>query len=117
MDYEPKKMLNDFKKIMVDIKHSIPEQYSAFLHEKESVMKSGKITDKNKWLLMLVAAVSQKCPVCVARAVEHCVEAGWGKEEMLEGCMVAVLVGGSSVMTYVTLADKAIEEIIGKKRQ
>jgi uncharacterized protein (DUF58 family) len=33
------------------------------------------------------------------------------KEEMLEACMVAVLVGGSSAMTYVTLVDKAIEQM------
>jgi len=38
-------------------------------------------------------------------------EAGWSKEEMLEACMVAVLVGGSSVMTFVTLVNKAVEEL------
>ena len=57
-----------------------------------------------------MASVSQKCPICVPPAVKHCLEAGWTKEEILEASMVGVLVGGSSVMTYVTLVDKAVQE-------
>ncbi len=60
---------------------------------------------------MLVASVTEKCPVCIPRAVKQCLEQGWSKEEMLEACMVAVLIGGSNVMTYVTLIDKAINEL------
>lgn len=110
MDYDIKKTTEEFNKLMVDIRKSIPAEYEAFIANKAAMTKSGKIGEKTKWLLLLVASVSQKCPVCVPPAVKHCVEAGWTKEEILEACMVAVLVGGSSVMTYVTLVDKAIQE-------
>ncbi len=111
MEYEPKKTLEEFKKLMVDIRGAIPNQYEAFIGEKEAVLKKGKLSSKTKWLLLLVASVAQKCPVCIPRAVQHCLDAGWSKEELLEACMVAVLVGGSSVMTYVTLFDKSIKEL------
>ena len=111
MQYEVKETLDEFSRLMSDINKSIPEEYAAFLKEKEALVKSGKIPEKTKWLLLLIASVAQKCPVCVPRAVQHCLKAGWSKEEMLEACMVAVLVGGSSVMTFVTLVAKAIEEL------
>jgi len=112
MQYEVKNTLDEFNKLMVDIKNTIPDQYAALINEKEKVTKSGSVDEKTKWLLLLVSSVTQKCPVCIPRAVQHCIKAGWTKEEMLESCMVAVLVGGSSVMTYVTLVDKAIADLV-----
>ncbi len=111
MTYTPKQTLDEFNRLMTDIRKTIPEQYDAFIGEKETLTKDGKLPAKTKWLLVLVASVTQRCPVCIPRAVRHCLEAGWSKEEMLEACMTAVLIGGSSVMTYVTLVDKSIEEL------
>ena len=111
MQYDPKETLEEFNRLMVDIRKTIPESYEAFINEKDVVTKSGKVPEKTKWLIMLVSSVVQKCPVCIPRAVKHCLEAGWSKEEMLEACMIGVLIGGSSVMTYVTLVDKSIEEL------
>jgi len=111
MHYDPKGDLAEFNKLMVDIKNTIPKEYEAFINEKLAVTKSGKVPEKTKWLLLLVASVTQKCPICIPRATQHCLEAGWSKQEMLEACMVGVLVGGSSVMTYVTLVDKTISEL------
>ncbi|HOW59544.1 MAG TPA: carboxymuconolactone decarboxylase family protein [Candidatus Omnitrophota bacterium] len=111
MEYNATQLLKQFNEAMVDIRKALPKEYEAFMKEKETVLKSGKIPEKTKWLLLLTASVTQKCPVCIPRAVQHCLDAGWTKEEMLEACMVAVLVGGSSAMTYVTFVDKAIEEL------
>ena len=111
MTYTPKQTLDEFNRLMTDIRKTIPEQYDAFIGEKETLTKDVKLPAKTKWLLVLVASVTQRCPVCIPRAVRHCLEAGWSKEEMLEACMTAVLIGGSSVMTYVTLVDKSIEEL------
>ena len=111
MHYEPKKSLEEFNTLMTDIKGAIPDEFAAFINEKNVLTKGSRIPEKTKWLLVLIASVSQKCPICISRAVKHCLEQGWSKEEMLEACMVAVLVGGSAAMTYVTLVDKAIEEL------
>ena len=111
MQYNPKETLDEFGKLMLDIQKTIPEQYKAFISEKQAITKSGKVDEKTKWLLLLVSSVTQKCPVCIPRAVKHCIDSGWAKEEMLEACMVAVLVGGSSVMTYVTLVVKSIDDL------
>jgi alkylhydroperoxidase/carboxymuconolactone decarboxylase family protein YurZ len=111
MEYDAKKLLANFNAAMVDIRKAVPKEYEAFMKEKETVLRDGKIPEKTKWLLLLVASVTQKCPVCIPRAVQHCLDSGWTKEEMLEACMVAVMVGGSSAMTYVTLVDTAIEQL------
>jgi len=111
MAYDPKLILKNFNKQMTDIKKTIPVEYNAFIHEKEAILKSNRLPEKTKWLMMLVSSVSQKCPVCVTRAVKHCLEQGWTREEMLEACMVAVLVGGASAMTYVTMVNQAVDEL------
>ena len=114
MPFDAAQTIAEFDSLMADIKKSVPDEFKAFIHEKGAITRTGRITEKDKWLLVLVAGVSQKCPVCIARAVKHCLDAGWTKEEMLEACMVAVLVGGSSVMTYVTLVDKTILQLTQK---
>lgn len=111
MQYDPKATVDEFNRLMTEVRKAIPEPYAAFISGKDAITKEGKIPEKCKWLLLLVASVSQKCPVCIPRAVQHCLDIGWTKEEILEGCMTAVLVGGSSVMTYVTLVEKSIEEL------
>lgn len=111
MQYDPKATISEFNRLMTDIRQTIPDEYGAFIGEKEAITKDGRLPEKTKWLLLLISSVTQKCPVCIPKAVQHCLESGWTKEEMLEACMVAVLVGGSSVMTYVTLVDKAIEDM------
>lgn len=111
MQYDVKQTLNEFTRLMADINNSIPAEHAAFMHFKAVLTKDGKLSAKNKWLLLLSASVATKCPVCIPKAVQHCLDAGWSKEEILEACMIPVLIGGSSVMTYVTLVDKAIEEL------
>jgi alkylhydroperoxidase/carboxymuconolactone decarboxylase family protein YurZ len=111
MQYDPKKTMDEFDSLMRDIAKTIPEQYKAFVSEKQVITKPGKVDEKTKWLLLLISSVTQKCPVCIPRAVKHCIDSGWRKEEILEACMVAVLVGGSSVMTYVTLVNKTIGDL------
>lgn len=111
MQYDPKSDLAEFNKLMVDIKNTVPKEYESFINEKMTITKSGKVSEKLKWLLLLIASVTQKCPICIPKATQHCLNAGWSKEEMLEACMVAVLVGGSSTMTYVTLVNKTIEDL------
>jgi len=110
MLYDTTESTKEFNRLMVEIRRTIPVEYEAFLAEKAALTKEGLIDEKTKWLLVMVAAVSQKCPICVGPAVKHCLEAGWSKAEILEAAMTAVLMGGSSVMTYVTLAAKAIED-------
>ena len=111
MAYDPQTLLKEFDQHMTDIRKALPKEFNAFIQEKETILKSNRLSEKNKWLFLLVASVSQKCPVCLAKAVKNCLEQGWTKEEMLEACMVAVLVGGSSVMTYVTMVVKNIDEL------
>lgn len=111
MVFEPKETLKEFTRYMHDVEKTIPEEYGAFINEKSVVTATHRIPEKTKWLLLLVASLSHECEICIARAVQHCLEVGWTKAEILEACMVAVLVGGSSVMTYVTIVAKTIDEL------
>lgn len=111
MQYDTNKTIKEFNELMVDIRKAVPAEFESFINHKAALTKPGRLPEKTKWMLLMVASISQKCPVCIPQAVKHCLETGWTKEEILEAAMVAVLVGGSSVMTYVTLVDKAIQDL------
>jgi len=116
MRYDPKATMEEFDSLMNSIQKQVPKEYGAFIHEKNTLMQDGMLPGKHKWLILLVASTVVRCPVCIPRAVKHCLEAGWSAKEILEACMVGVLVGGSSAMTYVTLVEKTIQELSKKKK-
>jgi len=46
MQYDPKKTLDEFDSLMQDIAKTIPEQYKAFISEKQVVTKADKVDEK-----------------------------------------------------------------------
>lgn len=113
MNYDTKDTIKEFNELMAGVRKAVPAEFDALSGLKAAVTKPGRLPEKTKWLILLTASISQKCPVCIPQAVKRCLDAGWTREEILEGAMVGVLVGGSSVMTYVTLVDKAIKDLQG----
>ena len=103
--------LREFNALMAEVRKAVPSEFSALSGLKAAVTGPGRLPEKTKWLILLTASISQKCPVCIPQAVKHCLDAGWTREEILEGAMVGVLIGGSSVMTYVTLVERAIQDL------
>ena len=58
MQYEVKNTTKEFNRLMVEIRKSIPAEYEAFINHKAALTKAGRLPEKSKWLLLLVASVS-----------------------------------------------------------
>ncbi|OGR45330.1 MAG: hypothetical protein A2X35_03545 [Elusimicrobia bacterium GWA2_61_42] len=58
MQYDVKNTMKEFNRLMVDIRKTIPAEYEAFINHKAALTKAGRLPEKSKWLLLLVASVS-----------------------------------------------------------
>ncbi|KXA94263.1 alkylhydroperoxidase, partial [candidate division MSBL1 archaeon SCGC-AAA259I09] len=65
---------------------------------------------KTKQLVALGTSITAGCRYCMGLHVKGAFEAGADSEEIYETALVAVMMGGSPALTYVTDVKEAIEE-------
>lgn len=95
------------------IKHLMAEHGNTtkkFREFKKSAMESKALGDKAKQLVALGAAITAGCKYCIGLHVKEAFRAEASREEIYETALVAVLMGGSPALTYVTDVKKAVEE-------
>ena len=74
-------------------------------------MKAGKLSEREKALIALAVATTQKCPYCIDACTNQCLSLGISREEMMEAVHV-----GAAMMAGVVLAHSTqMRKIIKKK--
>ena len=106
-DYYETKDLEDFSNI---------GEYSPKLGEKYfdyygAAMKAGVLSAREKALIALAVATTQKCPYCIDAYTNQCLSLGISSEEMME----AVHVGSAMVAGVVLAHSTQMRKIIKKK--
>jgi alkylhydroperoxidase/carboxymuconolactone decarboxylase family protein len=104
--YEPKD-LADFTNIG-EYAPSLGEKYFAYYGE---AMKDGALSAREKTLIALAVAATQKCPYCIDAYTNQCLSLGVSREEMME----AVHVGSAMVAGVVLAHSTQMRKIIKKK--
>lgn len=72
-------------------------KFQAFMNES---LKEGKLSVKQKELIALGIAINKQCRSCIDIHVGKAKKAGASKQELLETCWVAVLMGGGPALMY-----------------
>jgi alkylhydroperoxidase/carboxymuconolactone decarboxylase family protein len=106
-DYYETKDLADFPNIGEDAPE-LGEKYFAYYGE---AMKAGALTEREKALIALAVATTQKCPYCIDAYTTRCLSLGVSREEMME----AVHVGAAMVAGVVLAHSTQMRKIIRKK--
>ena len=90
------------------------KEYPAFMRAFSvfmgTVEKDGALDKKTKELISIALSVCAKCKWCIAFHVKNALDAGAKKEEIMESCFVATLMGGGPSLMYAQLVIKALEE-------
>ncbi len=86
------------------------EYMAAFGKFMEVVEKDGALPKKTKEIISVALAVIKQCKYCIAFHVHNALEAGATKDEIIEACFVASLMGGGPSLMYTQLVFKALEE-------
>jgi len=106
-DYYETKDLADFANIG-EYSPSLGEKYFAYYGE---AMKDGALPAREKALIALAVAATQKCPYCIDAYTNQCLSLGVSQEEMME----AIHVGAAMVAGVVLAHSTQMRKIIKKK--
>ncbi len=90
-----------------------PEQMKAFSGFMGAVEKPGALDRKTKELMCVALSIAAHCQWCIAFHVKGALDAGATKEEIMESCFVATLMGGGPSLMYVQAAVKALKDFTG----
>ncbi|MBN2251577.1 MAG: carboxymuconolactone decarboxylase family protein [Candidatus Altiarchaeota archaeon] len=86
--------------------------FSVFMRKVEA---EGALSTSTKELISVALSVKSQCKWCIAFHVRGALDAGASKDEIMEACFVAVLMGGGPSLMYAQLVLKAIEEYRDKR--
>ena len=106
-EYYEKKDLADF----ANIGEYAPDLGKKYFDYYGETMKAGKLTEREKALVALAVATTQKCPYCIDAYTNQCLSLGVSHEEMME----AVHVGAAMVAGVVLAHSTQMRKIIKKK--
>jgi alkylhydroperoxidase/carboxymuconolactone decarboxylase family protein len=106
-NYYDSKDLVDFPNITEFAK----EQGETFFQYYSSATSAGTLTEREKTLIALAVATTQKCPYCIDAYTNKCLSLGISNDEMME----AVHTGAAMVAGVVLAHSTQMRKIIKKK--
>ncbi|MFM2476207.1 carboxymuconolactone decarboxylase family protein [Celerinatantimonas sp. MCCC 1A17872] len=89
-----------------------PEVMGAFRELRQTVLKDGAVSTKNKELIALGIAIAVRCEGCIGAHVVAAIDAGATRAELIETIDVAVLMGGGPSIVYGPKAYAAVDEFL-----
>jgi len=92
------------------LKKDKPKELSSFINFSQTVKADGVIDTKHKELILVALGVSSQCSWCIAMHIEGAVKAGATKEEILDACMLAVVMGGGPKLMYMNVVYEELDK-------
>ena len=109
--------MEDMNLTLEEVYHSLrafgkeyPEIIEAFGSFMGEVEKEGALSTKVKELISIALSIVTKCKWCIAFHVKNALDSGATREEILEACFVAALMGGGPALMYSQLVLKALDD-------
>jgi AhpD family alkylhydroperoxidase len=96
------------------LKDQAPDIARGFGGFYQTVMKEGALSVREKELIAMAIALTQRCEPCINLHVQGCVKAGAEREQILEAAGVAVMMQGGPAYTYVPQVIAALEHLEAK---
>lgn len=106
-DYYERQDLADF----ANIEEYAPDLGKKYFDYYGEAMQTGKLAEREKALIALAVATTQKCPYCIDAYTNQCLSLGISREEMME----AIHVGAALVAGIVLAHSTQMRKIIKKK--
>ncbi len=86
--------------------------YKKFFALDNKAYINGALPAKIKELMGLVASMVLRCNDCIFYHIDRSIQEGATREELLESCSIALIVGGSIVIPHLRYAFEIMDEII-----
>lgn len=90
-----------------------PDQYGKYLEFTKKLAEGEILPHKTLELILVACSVMSQCDMCVALHVENAASLGATREEILQAAFMAVAMGGSPKLMYLTYVFEALEDLFG----
>jgi alkylhydroperoxidase/carboxymuconolactone decarboxylase family protein len=104
--YYEKADLEDFP----NIGEYAPELGRKYFDYYGEAMKAGSLSEREKTLIALVVATTQKCPYCIDAYTNQCLSLGISAEEMMEAQHVGAAMVAGIVLAHTTQMRKIVKK-------
>jgi len=105
-DYYDTKDLEDFP----NITEWAGEQGTKFFDYYASATGAGKLTEREKSLIALAVAATQKCPYCIDAYTNKCLSLGIDNDEMMEAVHVGAAMAAGVTLAHATQMRKIVKQ-------
>ena len=105
-----KKKLDEVMSTIERITKDNPEEAKCFMDFVKSAEEGGALDVKTKELISIALSVAEHCEWCIAFHVKNALGTGATKDEIMEACIVAVVMGGGPSMMYLKPVIDAVDE-------
>uniref|UniRef100_A0A7V4CMF9 Carboxymuconolactone decarboxylase family protein n=1 Tax=Fervidobacterium pennivorans TaxID=93466 RepID=A0A7V4CMF9_FERPE len=112
---DARKSVNDFMNTMKELAKTDKAYVDAFMNFFKEAEKPGALSAKEKALIAVAVAVSERCSYCIAIHTKNALDAGATREEILEAVEVSGLMGGGPAIAYITLVLEALDAFGAKQ--
>ena len=105
-DYYEKKDLEDFG----NIGEYAPELGKKYFDYYGGAMQAGRLSEREKAIIALVVAATQRCPYCIDAYTNQCLSLGVSREEMMEAVHVGAAMTAGIVLAHSTQMRKIVKK-------
>ncbi len=105
-EYYEREDLDDF----ANIGEWAPDLGKRYFDWYGDAMKAGSLSEREKALIALAVAATQKCPYCIDASTNHCLSLGVSREEMMEAVHVGAAMAAGIVLAHSTQMRKIVKK-------
>ena len=109
MTDDVEKTLKSFMKHFGALNRDIPEVRNAFTDLQKAVHKDGVLSAKFKEMICIVVSVLEPCEECMVYHTKQALNLGATREEIMEACSVAVVMGGGPAVSHLATVQDCLD--------
>ncbi len=109
MTHDVEKILKSFMKHYGALNRDIPDARNAYTDLQKTVHKDGALPGKFKELICIVASVLKPCEECMVYHTKQALSLGATREEIMEACSVAMVMGGGPAVSAMAVVQDCLE--------
>jgi len=107
---EASQLIREIKETVGKLGKEYPKLAGPFDTLLRHTLEKGALSTKEKELIALSLGVLAECRWCIALHTKAALDAGATKDEIVEACFMAVLMGGGPALAHMRIAMETLEE-------
>ncbi|MFN2254261.1 MAG: carboxymuconolactone decarboxylase family protein [Candidatus Promineifilaceae bacterium] len=106
--------LNEISSLIGKLRADYPSETDALLRFMNKAEGGKALTIREKELINVGLAVAAQCEWCIAIHVQHAIEAGASRDEVVEAGFMAVVMHGGPALMYLIPLLEAVDELLAE---